>query len=97
VFWALVRTQPEKRDMAKLALDAVAAARVWSILDTHLAGRDWVEGAHFTIADIALGAYARRYLGLDGIERPVLPHLAAWFERVCARTAFQRHIAPAMT
>jgi glutathione S-transferase len=26
------------------------------------------------------------------MERPRLPNLEAWFERLCARTAFKKHV-----
>src|SRR4051812_35578887 len=61
VFWALVRTPPEKRDMAAIQKDADAEAVVWRMADTQLAGQDFMEG-EFSLADIAVGAYARRWL-----------------------------------
>jgi glutathione S-transferase len=93
VFWAVVRTAPEARDLAALQADVAQLARQWSILDAHLAGRRFFENDAFTLADLVLGAYARRWFGLEGIARPDLPHLARWYERIEGRTAFQRHIA----
>jgi glutathione S-transferase len=69
----------------------------WAMLDKHLAGRRWVEGDHFSIGDIVLGTFARRWFGLDGMERPELPALAAWYERIAASGGFQRHIAVALS
>src|SRR3981081_1550097 len=70
VFWALVRTLPGKRDMGAVQTDADAEAVQWRIVDAHLATRKFIEGDHLTIADIALGAYARRWLGVEGIAKP---------------------------
>src|SRR5882762_6314357 len=60
VFWALVRTPPEKRDMVQIQKDADAEAVVWRVVETRLASRRFIEGDQFTIADIALGTFARR-------------------------------------
>jgi glutathione S-transferase len=75
VFWALVRTPADKRDMAAIQKDADAEALQWRIVDRQLAARRFIEGEDFTIADIALGAYARRWFGVEGIRKPHLAHL----------------------
>jgi glutathione S-transferase len=96
VFWALVRTPLAQRDMAQVQKDVDAEAVVWRIADAHLAKRDFMEG-EFSLADIAVGAYARRWLGVEGIVRPELAHLNRWFERISGRPGFQQFIAPPMT
>jgi glutathione S-transferase len=97
VFWALVRTPAEKRDMARIQNDADAEAEVWKVADAQLATRRFIEGDEFSIADIALGAYARRWFGVEGIVRPTLAHLDRWFARLSERPAFLRFIAPPMS
>jgi glutathione S-transferase len=97
VFWALVRTPPEQRDMAAIQRDADAEAVVWRIADQHLATRRFIEGDEFTIADIAIGAYARRWLGVEGITRPKQPHLERWLENLASRPGFVEFIAKPMT
>ncbi len=64
VFWALVRTPVEQRDMVAIQRDADAEAVQWRVVDAQLATRRFIEGDDFTIADIALGAYARRWFGV---------------------------------
>jgi glutathione S-transferase len=97
VFWAIVRTPPEQQDWTQIRKDAAAAAEVWHILDRQLASRRFVEGDDFTIADIALGAYARRWLGVEGITRPEAPHLARWLAQLADRPGFAQHVAPPMS
>jgi len=97
VFWALVRTPREKRDMVQIQKDADAAAEVWRIADRVLATRSYIEGDDFSVADIALGAYARRWLGVEGIKRPTLMHLDRWFARLAERAGFVQFIAPPMS
>ena len=97
VFWALVRTPPEKRDMVAIQKDVDAEAVVWRIVEAQLATRRFIEGDQFTIADIALGAYARRWLGVEGVTKPNLPNVERWFAQFAARPGFVRFIAPPMT
>jgi glutathione S-transferase len=97
VFWALVRTPLEQRDMVQIQRDADAEAEVWKIADAQLATRRYIEGDDFSIADVALGAYARRWLGVTGIKRPMLTHLDRWFADLAERPAFVRLIAPPMS
>jgi glutathione S-transferase len=97
VFWALVRTPLEKRDMVAIQRDADAEAEVWRIADDQLKSRRFIEGDDFTLADIALGAYARRWFGVEGISKPKLAHLERWFAQFAARPGFQQFIAPPMS
>jgi glutathione S-transferase len=97
VFWALVRTPLEKRDMVAIQKDADAEAEVWRIADDQLKTRRFIEGDDFTLADIALGAYARRWFGVEGVSKPKLGHLERWFAQFSARPGFQKFIAPPMS
>jgi glutathione S-transferase len=97
VFWALVRTPVEQRDMVAIQKDADAEAVQWRIADAQLATRRFIEGDDFTLADIALGAYARRWFGVEGVTKPALPHLQRWFTQFASRPGFQRFIAPPMS
>jgi glutathione S-transferase len=97
VFWGIVRTPPAERNMAQLQKDADAAAEVWVILERQLASRRYVEGDQFTIADIALGAYARRWLGVEEITRPAQPHLERWLKELASRPGFKQYVAPPMS
>ncbi|MBR1270608.1 glutathione S-transferase [Bradyrhizobium sp. AUGA SZCCT0222] len=97
VFWALVRTAPEKRDMVQVQKDADAEAVQWRIVDAQVATRRYIEGDQFTIADIALGAFARRWFGVEGITKPKLSNLERWFAQISERPGFVKFIAPPMT
>jgi glutathione S-transferase len=97
VFWALVRTPAEQRDMAAIQKDADAEAVQWRIVDNQLAARRFIEGDDFTLADIALGAYARRWFGVEGVIKPPLAHLERWFAQFAGRPGFKQFIAPPMS
>jgi glutathione S-transferase len=92
VFWHLVRTPAAERDAAKLAADVEAVGTLWRVLDTHLQARFFLEGEKFTLADIVIGAYAKRWFGLEGIERPPLPNLERWYSRIATRTGFRKYV-----
>jgi glutathione S-transferase len=90
-FIGLVRTPPEFRDQASIATSIKELADTLTILDAHLAGRDYVTGPSFTMADIPLGASSYRWFTLD-IERPPMPNLEAWYERLCARASYRENV-----
>jgi glutathione S-transferase len=97
VFWALVRTPVEKRDMVAIQKDVDAEAVVWWIAEARLANRRFLEGDDFTLADIAVGTYARRWFGVEGVTKPKLPHLERWFAQFASRPGFVQVVAPPMT
>lgn len=97
VFWALVRTPVEKRDMAAIQKDVDAEAVVWRVAEDVLASRRFIEGDDFTIADIAIGAFARRWFGVEGVKKPKLPNLERWFSQFSSRPGFVQFVAKPMS
>ena len=87
-FVGLIRTLPEKRDRDDIATAISRTAENLAMLDAHLAARDYVTGPAFTMADIPLGVTACRWFNLE-IERPPMPNLEAWYERLCARSPYK--------
>ena len=92
VFWTLIRTPTEKRDMRAVARGIEEANAVTAVLDRELAGRSFVAGEQLSMGDIPVGAVIHRWLAIPGIERPALPNLRAWQDRLAARPAFRRHV-----
>ena len=43
------------------------------------------------MADLAVGVTLYRYYEME-IDRPALPHLRAWYERLSQRTPYQKHV-----
>jgi glutathione S-transferase len=87
VFVGLIRTPPEKRDRAHIATATSKTTENLAMLDAHLAGREYVTGAAFTMADIPLGVTVYRWFSLE-IERPPMPNLEDWYKRLCARSPY---------
>jgi len=90
VFWGLVRTPPEKRDLKLIAEKQKKAGEMLGILDDALASRHYAAGM-FSMGDIPIGCHVQLWMRLP-IERPSQPNLEAWFERLCARTAFKKFV-----
>lgn len=63
-----------------------------SLLDAHLADKEWVSGAAFSLADICLGPIVRRCLNFPH-AKPELPHLHQWMKRIEAKPAFAAAVA----
>ena len=89
-FWHLIRTPPEKRDAQAIENSRVKSGEMARVLDAALADRMYVAGA-FSMGDIPIGCEVQRWMRLP-MERPRLPHLEAWFERLCVRTAFKKNV-----
>ncbi|SAK46881.1 glutathione S-transferase-like protein [Caballeronia catudaia] len=97
VFWGYIRTSAAERDMAQLAAAASEVEKLWRVVDAHLEGRDYLEGGTFTLADLVIAAYARRWFGIAELARPALPELERWYIGITQRAGFQRHVSPALT
>lgn len=73
---------------------AKESARLLRVLDDRLAGRDWIMGSEYTIADIALLGWVRNLIGFYDaaalVDYAALTHVPAWLERGLARPAVQR-------
>ncbi len=91
-FLGLVRTPPEKRDMAAITAAANQVGRIWSILDAELGHHHYVAGDHLTLADMCFGPHIHRWFCFP-IERPDAPHLRAWYERLLALPIYAKHLA----
>jgi glutathione S-transferase len=92
-FWALVRTPPAERDHDAIAHDLRRLAGCWSVVDKYLEGNSYLEGGHFSLADLTLGTYARRWFGVEGVERPRFANVENWYARLVERPGFQQHVS----
>ncbi len=96
VFWGLVRTPPAQRDMAAIERGLQATGEVLARLDAVLARVPYVAGPVFTLADIPLGVHIHRWFFFP-VEKPALPHVRAWYDRLLARPAYRAHVAGPVT
>ncbi|MDR3095776.1 MAG: glutathione S-transferase family protein, partial [Paraburkholderia sp.] len=68
--------------------------RLLNVLDKHLAGRQWIMGEHYTIADIATFPWVRNLIGFyeagDLVGFKDFRHVARVLDTFLARPAVQR-------
>jgi len=96
VFWNVVRLPVDQRDDAAFRKGLENCTRLLSIADEALAGQPFLSGAQFGMGDIPLGCFAYSWFGMP-IERPALPHLKAWYDRLAARPAYQTAVMIPLT
>jgi len=89
-FIQLIRMPGDKRNSQVVETGLESTAALYRLLDRQLGERPFIAGPSFTMGDIPLGPMTYRYFTLD-IERPELPNVRAWFERLAAREAFRYH------
>jgi glutathione S-transferase len=89
VFWNLIRTAPEKRDMKAVEEGRAQSAKLLEVLERNLEKKPYAAGEAFTMGDIPIGCEVQRWMRVP-IERPALPNVQAWFDRLCARPAFRK-------
>jgi glutathione S-transferase len=91
IFWRLIRT-PEKDQDPKAIQDAVdTLENRLLIADKRFQSHPFLAGQDFTLADIQFGHILYRYYDIDIRRRP-FPALAAYYERLKDRPAFQEHV-----
>jgi glutathione S-transferase len=96
VFWGLIRTPADQRNMALIAAEAEKTGQQFQVLEQGLDGKDYVAGKSFTMGDIIVGVYWYRWYALD-VKHPTLPRVEAYYARLQQRPAFQKHIMKPLT
>jgi len=96
VFWGLVRTPPEKRDIAAIEDGRKKCAELLGYFDAALSGRKYVAGDEFTVGDIPMGCHVQLWMRLP-IERPRHAALEAWFGRLLERPAYRKVVDVPLT
>ena len=88
-FLGLTRTPPEQRDPDAIRASLQSPAQVLSIVDAHLADNEYVACDNPTMGNVTLGSTVYRWLNI-GVERPALPSLEGWHERLTSRPAYRK-------
>ena len=96
VFWSLIRTPADQRNMAQITADAEKIGPQFQVLEQGLDDKDYVAGKSFTMGDIVVGVNVYRWYALD-VKRPSLPRVEAYYARLQQRPAFQKHIMKPLT
>jgi len=89
LFQSRMRCLPEAADgLKQKARDGLA----W--LDGLLAGKDWIAGERFTMADIILACALDFGASVGQPLDPALANVGAWWQRIRARKAFEASVHP---
>jgi glutathione S-transferase len=96
VFWGLIRTAPEDRDLDAINNGRDRFEQVMTILDHHLSDSAFVGGESLSMADIPVGIMVYRWFTLD-IERMELPSLHRWYQRLADRPAYKNNVMIGLT
>ena len=91
VFWGLIRTPADKRDPSAIKQGVADAAKAWNLISSGLTQHPYIAGPDFTFADIPWGVHAHRWFNMD-FDRPDVPGLRAWYDRLCQRPAYQQAV-----
>jgi glutathione S-transferase len=91
VFWGFYRTPEPQRNWPSIRQGIARSAILFRLLDRHLADKPFVAGDELTIGDVAGGTLLFRYFELE-IDRPAIPHVEAWYDRLKARPAYREHV-----
>ena len=96
VFWGLIRTAPEDRDLDAIKNGRDRFEQVMTILDHHLSDSAFVGGENLSMADIPVGIMVYRWFTLD-IERMELPSLNRWYQKLTDRPAYKEAVMIGLT
>lgn len=91
VFWGFYRTPEDRRNTEAIRRSVERCAGHFRLLNAVLANRAYLLGDSLSLADIPLGTHLYRYFGLD-IDRPDVPHVEAWYERLQQHPAYRKNI-----
>lgn len=96
LFWNLVRRTPDERDLEAVQRGAEQCVRLMGMANAALGNAPYLSGQGFGIGDIPLGCIAYAWFTLP-IERPRLPALEDWYERLKTRPAYRKAVMTPLT
>jgi glutathione S-transferase len=96
LLFGLVRSTPETRDAAAIEAARRRALTAWTIVDDEVKDKTYLGGDTLSLAEIVLGTQIYRWFTFP-IERPELPNLRRWYDRMRERPGFKTHIEVAIT
>lgn len=91
LFWGSVRTPKEQQSPQRVERARERVMSHMSILDAQLEETPFLAGGEFSMADIPAGCVLYRFYEMP-MERPVLPGVEAWYERLQQRPAFRESV-----
>jgi glutathione S-transferase len=96
VFWGVLRTPPEQQDWTLINAGIKTIHELLRVPDKVLSKQPYLSGDELGMGDIPLGCFIYAWFEMP-IERPPLPGLEAWYERLKARAAYQKAVMTALS
>ncbi|NWD45521.1 glutathione S-transferase family protein [Pseudomonas yamanorum] len=96
VFWGVLRTPAEKQNWDTINAGRQACIDVLQTVDQALATQPYLSGKEIGMGDIPLGCFIYAWFEMP-IERPSMPNLEAWYQRLRQRPAYQKAVMTALT
>ena len=91
IFKSLIRTAPEDCDPDAMDKVTKQAAEYWALVDQRLKNTPFITGDEPSMADFPLACYVNRWYTLE-VERPALPRLEAYYQRLQERPHYREHV-----
>ncbi|AZE83199.1 putative glutathione S-transferase-like protein [Pseudomonas orientalis] len=96
VFWGILRTAPEQRNWDSINAGRRACIDALGTVEQALAAQPYLSGQAFGMGDIPLGCFIYAWFEMP-IERPTMPNLEAWYQRLQQRPAYRKAVMTALT
>ena len=94
-FIQLIRTAPEKRDIAVIDHARSEVEKKLGVLDAQLATREYIAGSAFTMGDIPVACSVDRWYKLP-VARAPHAHVERWYAALCSRKSAAQVVALAL-
>jgi len=91
VFWGFYRTPELQRDWNAIRESVERCSKHFQLLDRMLMNQPFLSGSALGLADICVGTALYRYFELE-IERPEIPNVEQWYERLQERPSYREHV-----
>lgn len=91
VFWGFFRTPEAQRNWPAIKTALARCEQHFGKLERLLEARPFLLGETLSLADITAGTSLYRYFELE-IERPALPAVDRWYQRLQQRPPFRKHV-----
>lgn len=96
VFWGIVRTPADQQNWDSINAGRQACIDALQTVEQALAEQPYLSGQAFGMGDIPLGCFIYAWFEMP-IERPAMPHLEAWYQRLQQRPAYRKAVMTALT
>lgn len=96
LFWGMLRTPAEQQDWVLINGASKTCAELLSIVDQALSEKPYLSGDEIGMGDIPLGSFIYAWFEMP-IERPSMPQLEAWYERLKLRPCYRGAVMTALT